>query len=168
MKLKYTLVVTDNPTVKDTFATDVIAAQNHISNGGTLRFASLVERSDITVFLYEEDKLIGYSTMRAVLNSKREDSYYYVNQVALAKSHHGKGLGEMLYDHMFEFAALNKVGYIYAHVAKDNASSNKFHNKFYFEDDRGVLVSDVQKTLLARQQIKAEKQNAELNSGKER
>lgn len=105
-----------------------IARQNHVDNGGTLRYATIVQNSKYLICAVKDNKVLGYAGM---VEDFVIENDFYIYQIAIDKNYAGKGIGTNL----MEFIKTHSKGYSYitSSVRKNNKISNKLHKKSGFE-----------------------------------
>lgn len=126
MKIK--IFVTNNAGTDVIDNCESIARENHIANGGTLRYLGLCEDADYLVCIKIKHKIVGYAALKenflsGLLNKK--DLYIY--QIAIRKKFQGKGFGTKL----LNFVIKHSKGYevVTSNVNPENTASIKLHEK---------------------------------------
>jgi predicted GNAT superfamily acetyltransferase len=79
--------------------------------------------------------------------------FLYVDRVVVSRLEQGRGLGEALYDDIFEFASAEGVGRVVCEVDVDppNAASIRFHDRFGFVEVGTQLVGGGTKRVSLRE-----------------
>lgn len=104
-----------------------IAKQNHLINGGTLRFMSIVQNSDYIICAVKDEKVLGYIGMVKDFIFKGD---FYIYQLAIKKDEMQKGIATSL----MNYVKSHSKGYvaITSNVRKDNIPSFRLHEKLGF------------------------------------
>jgi predicted GNAT superfamily acetyltransferase len=79
--------------------------------------------------------------------------FLYVDRIVVSRAEQGRGLGEALYDDIFEFALAEGVERIVCEVDVDppNAASIRFHDRFGFREVGTQLVGGGSKRVSLRE-----------------
>lgn len=90
-----------------------------------------------------------YDSVNYLWFSERYDKFLYIDRVVVSVKMHGKGLGRMLYQSVFEHAKQIDVPYVTAEIDINppNPGSLKFHEKFGFKEVGKQSVSDGKKVV---------------------
>jgi predicted GNAT superfamily acetyltransferase len=78
------------------------------------------------------------------LRSAITEPFIYIDQVAVAAGHDGRGLGRALYDELERLAGLRRIGILCCEVNRkpSNPDSLAFHRKMGFEVFSSLAVSE--------------------------
>ena len=110
------------------------------------------EPAGVAAFLLAFREGADYDSPNYRWFSARYDRFLYVDRIAVANAHHGKGLGGALYRDLFEFARAHEVPRIVCeyYSVPMNETSRRFHERHGFAEvgtqwlpERGKQVSYV-------------------------
>ena len=125
----YSLNVTDRNNTEIVEKCEEIALQNHVKNGGTLRYLGLVRGADYLIFIKDShNDVVAFASLNKSFILKKD---IYVMQVAVEKNHQRLGLGTKLYKYLIRHSKGYK--YITSNVKKNNVASNCLHRKLGFK-----------------------------------
>ena len=105
-----------------------IALENHIDNGGTLKYLGLYEGSDYVICCTYKDKVVGYTYL---VHSFIEDNDLYLEQIAVKKSFQKMGIGSCMLNYLKSHS--KQFSCITSNVREDNVGSMKLHKKNGFK-----------------------------------
>lgn len=113
---------------------EMIALENHISNGGTLRYLNLVSNaSDYVLYCTYDNKVIGFI---ALTENFLINNDIYLMQIAVKKQFQKMGIGTALIKYLKSHSKQYK--YITSNVRKDNIASQKLHEKNKFKKMKDI------------------------------
>lgn len=126
-KFEIKITGVDNKEIVD--QCEMIALENHISNGGTLRYLNLVKNaSDYVLYCAYNNKVIGFLALTKSFLYKND---IYLMQIAVKKQFQKMGIGTALIKYLKSHSKQYK--YITSNVRKDNIPSQKLHEKNNFK-----------------------------------
>jgi|SRR6056297_428566 len=104
---------------------------------GQSEMLSVVEvdgKVEAFILTIREDK--AYEGINYMWFSDHYDQFLYIDRVVVSVDMHGKGLGKMLYNFVFDYAKEIAIPYVTAeiYISPPNTISLKFHEKFGFKE----------------------------------
>ena len=77
-----------------------------------------------------------YDSVNYLWFEERYDRFLYIDRVVVSVKMHGKGLGGVLYDSIFEYAKQSEIPFVTAEIDINppNPGSLRFHEKFGFKE----------------------------------
>lgn len=121
--------LTNNKNKKIVDECEEIALENHVSNGGTLRYTNLVKHaSDYVLYCTYNNRVIGFLALKEDFLLKND---IYLMQIAVKKQFQNMGIGTALIKYIKSHSKQYK--YITSNVRKDNVASQKLHEKNNFK-----------------------------------
>jgi hypothetical protein len=91
----------------------------------------------------------AYDSVNYLWFSEHYDQFLYIDRVVVSAKMHGQGLGQMLYQAVFQHAKRGGVPYVAAEIDINppNPGSLKFHEKFGFEEVGKQTVAEGKKVV---------------------
>lgn len=91
---------------------------------------------EVAAFLLGFREGADYDSVNYRWFDRRFERFLYVDRVAVADDHQGRGLGALLYDDFFEFARQEDVPIVTCEydIEPPNEVSRRFHERFGFEE----------------------------------
>lgn len=128
-----------------------ITTENLRDNGGTLRFSTLIYKSDVLLVAYEGEEPVGYNSL---IMSERG---YYINQIAVKKSHQHQGVGSTMMKVAIEMAAQENKDVV-AHVMNYNEASKGMFLSLGFKkieerNENGLYILKQKKLFFRRSKV---------------
>jgi len=110
---------------------------------------------EIAGFLLAFREGTNYDSSNYVWFTERYDQFLYVDRIVVSKDYQGRGIGNMLYDDLFEFArniGVTRVPYEFD-IDPPNDASRRFHERFGFSEvgtrSYGEVVKQVSLQMVA-------------------
>jgi hypothetical protein len=94
------------------------------------------EAARVVAFLLAFREGAGYDSPNYLWFAERYPRFLYVDRIAVAESHHGRGIGALLYRDLFDFARAQGVDTVACEFYSKplNAASQAFHARFGFRE----------------------------------
>lgn len=107
----------------------------------------LCDGDDVVAFLLAFRESADYDSPNYLWFAQRYPRFVYVDRVAVAASHQGRGLGRRLYADLFEFARRQDVDAIACeyYTVPPNEASRRFHAAFGFREVGSQWLPDRRK-----------------------
>lgn len=113
------------------------------------------QNGEIAGFLLAFREGTNYDSSNYVWFTERYDQFLYVDRIVVSKDFQGKGIGNKLYDDLFEFSRNSGVARITCEFDIDppNDASRRFHERFGFSEvgtrSYGEVVKQVSLQMVA-------------------
>lgn len=111
--------------------------------------ASYARQAEGGAFVIAFDHECGYDNPNFNWHRDRFERFLYVDRIAVADTHRGRGLAVRLYEDLFAFAAERKLERVVCEVNSDppNPASDAFHEKLGFAVVGEAVLADRGKTV---------------------
>jgi len=113
------------------------------------------QNGEIAGFLLAFREGTNYDSSNYVWFTERYDQFLYVDRIVVSKDFQGQGIGDKLYDDLFEFSRNSGVARITCEFDIDppNDASRRFHERFGFSEvgtrSYGEVVKQVSLQMVA-------------------
>ncbi|HNV83149.1 MAG TPA: GNAT family N-acetyltransferase [Arenimonas sp.] len=113
------------------------------------------QNGEIAGFLLAFREGTNYDSSNYVWFTERYEHFLYVDRIVVSKDFQGRGIGNMLYDDLFEFARNIGVTWVTCEFDIDppNDASRRFHERFGFSEvgtrSYGEVVKQVSLQMVA-------------------
>lgn len=99
---------------------------------------------EVVAFLLAFREGADYDSPNYLWFSQRYPTFLYVDRIAVAASHRGRGLGGLLYDDLFAFARMQGFEQITCefYIVPFNEASSRFHARYGFAEVGTQWVAD--------------------------
>lgn len=96
----------------------------------------LSDPANIYHLVIDNNLVVAYSKIRlnTPMPNRNEDGMCKMDRLYVLKSHTGKGIGKMLFDHNLNFAKTNKQLSFWLYVWTENQPALKFYKKIGFQN----------------------------------